>query len=227
MGPIVRWPRAAVPAPFPDPRKALPLTTPPPTTRRRGPTDPADADAPTLIYSTVSTPLGSMLVPATGRDIRAVAFGASSAALTAALARRHPSARPTRDDALRRHLDGEQPRLGLPADVAGTPFEERVWAALRQIPCGATRSYGDIVRAIGEPATAREVGETCAANPIALIVPCHRVVRRDGTPGGYRWGPWRKRALLTREARAIGLEAGGPTPNRAGAPPSSTAAVAT
>ena len=73
----------------------------------------------------------------------------------------------------------------------------------------------------------REVGEACAANPIALIVPCHRVVRRDGTPDGYRWGPWRKRALLAREARAIGLEAGGSTPNRAGAPPSSTAAVPT
>lgn len=204
---------------FPDTRKASAVTTPNPTTTpRHRPTDPAPAVASSLVYTTVSTPLGSMLVAATGDGIRAVDFGASDVALAAALARRYPAAIADRDDAalrpwadaLLRHLAGRQPRLDLPIDVAGSPFEERVWAALREIPYGATRSYGEVARSVGEPAAAREVGEACAANPIALLVPCHRVVRRDGTPGGYRWGAWRKRALLTREARAVGATSGAP-----------------
>jgi AraC family transcriptional regulator of adaptative response/methylated-DNA-[protein]-cysteine methyltransferase len=212
----------------PDIRKAPTMTAPKPTSApRHRPTAPASAIPPSLVYATVSTPLGCLLVAATGDGIRAVEFGASAVAFAAALERRHPTAIVVQDaaavrpavDALLRHLDGRQPRLDLPFDVAGTPFEERVWAALREIPYGATRSYGEVARAIGEPTAAREVGEACAANPIALLVPCHRVVRRDGTPGGYRWGAWRKRALLAREARATAGEAGGSGPSQAPAPP--------
>lgn len=195
----------------PETRKALAVPNPTPIdSTRLNPTDSTDGGAPSLLFTTVPTPLGCMLVAATEAGIRAVAFGASPAALAAALARRHPTAIAVRDDdalrpavdALLRHLDGRQPRLDLPLDPAGTPFQQRVWAALRDIPYGATRAYGEVARAIGDTAAAREVGEACAANPLALLVPCHRVVRRDGTPGGYRWGAWRKRALLTREARA-------------------------
>lgn len=195
----------------PETRKAPTVPNPNPITiTRLDPTDATDGGTPSLLFTTVPTPLGCMLVAATEAGVRAVDFGASPTALAAALARRHPTATTVRDDAalrpavdaLLRHLDGHQPRLDLPLDIMGTPFEERVWAALRQIPYGVTRAYGDIARAIGDPTAAREVGEACAANPIALLVPCHRVVRRDGTPGGYRWGTWRKRALLTQEVRA-------------------------
>ena len=162
-----------------------------------------------ITYSIVSSPLGLLLVAVTRRGLCAVEFGASAAMLEAALRRAYPAATVRRDDValarpveiLLRHLDGEGSPLDLPLDLAGTPFEERVWDALRGIPFGATRSYGEVARGLDGPATAQEVAQACAANPMALVVPCHRVVRSDGTPGGYRWGAWRKRALLAREAR--------------------------
>jgi AraC family transcriptional regulator, regulatory protein of adaptative response / methylated-DNA-[protein]-cysteine methyltransferase len=97
----------------------------------------------------------------------------------------------------------EAPRLGLdlPLDVRGTAFQQRVWQALRQIPAGATASYTDIARRIGSPTSVRAVAQACAANPLAVAIPCHRVVRNDGGLSGYRWGVERKRALLQREAR--------------------------
>ena len=164
-----------------------------------------------ITYSIVSSPLGLLLIATTGRGLCAVEFGSPAAALEVALRRAYPSATARRDDVtlarwvevLLRHLDGAVPRLNLPVDVVGTPFQERVWEALRAIPAGATRSYGEIARGLDGPATAQEVAQVCAANPVALVVPCHRVVRSDGTPGGYRWGGWRKRALLAREARAM------------------------
>ena len=163
-----------------------------------------------ITYSIVTSPLGLLLVARTERGLCAVEFGSSAATLEAALRRAYSSATARRDDAalarwvevLLRHLDGAAPRLDVPVDVAGTPFQERVWEALRAIPAGATRSYGEIARGLDGPATAQEVAQACAANPVALVVPCHRVVRSDGTPGGYRWDGWRKRALLAREARA-------------------------
>ena len=163
-----------------------------------------------ITYSVVTSPLGLLLVARTERGLCAVEFGGSTAVLEAALRAACPSATARRGDAalarwvevLLRHLDGEGSPLDLPLDVRGTPFEERVWEALRAIPAGATRSYGEIARGLDGPATAQEVAQACAANPVALVVPCHRVVRSDGTPGGYRWGGWRKRALLAREARA-------------------------
>jgi len=89
--------------------------------------------------------------------------------------------------------------FSLPLDIGGTAFQRRVWHALRQIPAGQTKSYSDIAHAIGQPTALRAVAHACAANAIAVAIPCHRVVRSDGAVSGYRWGVDRKRALLTRE----------------------------
>ncbi len=96
----------------------------------------------------------------------------------------------------------EAPRLGLdlPLDVRGTAFQQRVWQALRDIPAGQTASYGEIARRIGAPQAGRAVAQACGANPLAVAIPCHRVVRHDGALSGYRWGVERKRVLLAREA---------------------------
>ena len=96
-------------------------------------------------------------------------------------------------------LNGQEMPRDLPIDVQATAFQWRVWSFLRTIPLGETRSYGDVARAIEQPTAARAVAQACATNPVALIVPCHRVVRGDGEPGGYRWGAERKQALLARE----------------------------
>jgi AraC family transcriptional regulator of adaptative response/methylated-DNA-[protein]-cysteine methyltransferase len=97
----------------------------------------------------------------------------------------------------------EAPGLGLdlPLDVRGTAFQQRVWQALREIPVGETVSYTDIANRIGRPKSVRAVGQACAANPVAVVIPCHRAVRKDGGLSGYRWGVERKRALLDRESR--------------------------
>jgi AraC family transcriptional regulator, regulatory protein of adaptative response / methylated-DNA-[protein]-cysteine methyltransferase len=92
--------------------------------------------------------------------------------------------------------------LDLPLDIRGTAFQRRVWNAIRAIPAGATASYGDIARRIGAPKSVRSVGQACASNAIAVAIPCHRVVRTDGSASGYRWGVARKRALLAREQAA-------------------------
>ncbi len=96
----------------------------------------------------------------------------------------------------------EAPALGLdlPLDVRGTAFQQRVWQALRDIPAGSTASYTDIARRIGAPNAVRAVAQACASNALAVAIPCHRVVRHDGTLSGYCWGVERKRALLNREA---------------------------
>jgi AraC family transcriptional regulator of adaptative response/methylated-DNA-[protein]-cysteine methyltransferase len=90
----------------------------------------------------------------------------------------------------------------LPLDVRGTAFQWQVWEALQRIPRGTTATYGEIARAIGRPSAARAVGRACASNRLALVIPCHRAVRGDGEPGGYRWGPERKQAILERERSA-------------------------
>jgi len=158
-------------------------------------------------YVTVATPLGRLLVGATPRGVCAVSLGRDDAALEAALAAEYPEAERRRDDArlgpwvtaIVEHLRGRKPHLSLPLDIQATAFQRRVWAALQSIPYGETRSYGEIARALGAPAATRAVAGACAANPVALVIPCHRVVRADGDPGGYRWGVERKRALLRRE----------------------------
>ena len=96
----------------------------------------------------------------------------------------------------------EEPKQGLdlPLDLRGTAFQQRVWLALCRIPAGETRSYGEVARMIGNPSAVRAVARSCATNPVALAVPCHRVIGSDGSLTGYRWGVPRKRALLEREA---------------------------
>ena len=91
----------------------------------------------------------------------------------------------------------------MPLDLRGTVFQQRVWQALRAIPAGSTVSYAEIARRVGQPQSSRAVAQACAANPVAVAVPCHRVVRGSGELAGYRWGVARKRALLEREARAV------------------------
>ena len=100
-----------------------------------------------------------------------------------------------------RHLEDPRTTLDLPLDLTGSVFQRRVWNALRQIPPGKTASYLDIARQLGQPTAFRAVANACGANPLAVIVPCHRVLRQDGSLGGYRWGLERKRQLLDREAR--------------------------
>jgi O-6-methylguanine DNA methyltransferase len=100
--------------------------------------------------------------------------------------------------------------MNLPVDVNGTPFQLRVWQELRAIPYGETRTYSEVARSLGQPSAARAVARACATNRVALLIPCHRVVREDGSLGGYRWGLDRKRALLDAErtgARQLALEA--------------------
>jgi AraC family transcriptional regulator of adaptative response/methylated-DNA-[protein]-cysteine methyltransferase len=148
-----------------------------------------------------------------------VNLGSSDAQLLAALREEFPRAEVTRVDAGRDEWlaavvariarqftgapDARPPVVLPPLDITATAFQWRVWQALTRIPAGETRSYGDIAREIGEPGAARAVGHACGANQLALIVPCHRVVRADGSPGGWRWGAVRKRQLLAQEKRAI------------------------
>lgn len=152
--------------------------------------------------------LGRVLVAATAQGLCAVSLGADSKALTQALQERFPKARIEPGGPRLRHLVDEVLRsiarpsleLALPLDLRGTAFEQQVWQALREVTPGTTASYGQIARQIGHPRAARAVARACAANPLALVIPCHRIVRSDGQAGGYRWGRERKRALLAREA---------------------------
>jgi AraC family transcriptional regulator of adaptative response/methylated-DNA-[protein]-cysteine methyltransferase len=100
-------------------------------------------------------------------------------------------------------VEADEARGGLPLDLRGTAFQQRVWAALRAIPSGQTATYAEIAHQIGAPKATRAVAGACAANPVAVVIPCHRVLRSDGALSGYRWGVDRKRALLAREGRAI------------------------
>ena len=152
--------------------------------------------------------LGAILVAATARGVCAILLGDDPDALVHDLERRFPRARLVGADAGFEQLVAqvvgmvEQPGLGseLPLDIRGTAFQQRVWKALRRIPAGRTASYRDIAHQIGSPRAVRAVAQACAANPVAVAIPCHRVVRTDGDLSGYRWGVERKRALLDREA---------------------------
>jgi AraC family transcriptional regulator of adaptative response/methylated-DNA-[protein]-cysteine methyltransferase len=152
--------------------------------------------------------LGMLLVAWTSRGACDVRFGASDDEVTTAIRARFPAARLERTqvppwvDAIVEAV--ERPRaheasLDMPLDVRGTAFQERVWHELRRIPAGETRSYGEIARALGAPTATRAVAGACAANPVAVVIPCHRVVRADGDVSGYRWGVHRKKTLLRRE----------------------------
>jgi AraC family transcriptional regulator of adaptative response/methylated-DNA-[protein]-cysteine methyltransferase len=158
----------------------------------------------TVTYTIVSSPLGRLLVAATARGVCAVKIGSADAALERDLREEYPAAAVARDDArlsawvgqIVASLESRAPDPRLPTDVRATAFQRRVWRELQRIPRGRTRSYRDVAARIGQPDAARAVARACAANPVALIVPCHRVVRTDGTAGGYHWGPSRKRQLL-------------------------------
>jgi AraC family transcriptional regulator of adaptative response/methylated-DNA-[protein]-cysteine methyltransferase len=163
-----------------------------------------------IAYTTTASPIGCLLVAATERGLCAVQFGEGAADVENTLRHEFPAAILQRDDtslrpwvdALLRSLDGQPSHLDLPLDVQATAFQSRVWEVLRAIPIGSTRTYTQVAQAIGRPAAARAVGQACAANPVSIAIPCHRVVRDDGGLGGYRWGLERKRSLLAREARA-------------------------
>jgi AraC family transcriptional regulator of adaptative response/methylated-DNA-[protein]-cysteine methyltransferase len=167
-------------------------------------------------YTILDSPLGRLLVAATMRGISSVKLGDSDAALESELRREYPSAALTRDDrrlsastgVILQHLAGARPSLSLPVDVQATAFQWRVWRQLQAIPYGQTRSYGDVARRLGRPTAARAVAQACARNPVALVIPCHRVVSGDGTSGGYRWGVERKKALLEQERRRAAPSAG-------------------
>jgi AraC family transcriptional regulator of adaptative response/methylated-DNA-[protein]-cysteine methyltransferase len=154
--------------------------------------------------------LGSILVAATERGVCAILLGDDPEELAHDLERRFPRARLVGGDAGFEQLVAqvvgvvEQPGLGLelPLDVRGTAFQQRVWQALRAIPVGQTVSYTQLASAIGAPKAVRAVARACAANALAVAIPCHRVVRTDGSLSGYRWGVERKRALLDREAHS-------------------------
>lgn len=154
--------------------------------------------------------LGAILVAASARGICAITLGDDPDALVRDLQDRFPRAELVGGDAAFEAIVArvvgfvEAPRLGLdlPLDVRGTAFQQRVWQALRTIPAGATASYTEIAQRIGAPKSVRAVASACAANAIAVAIPCHRVVRTDGALSGYRWGVERKRALLDREADA-------------------------
>ena len=163
---------------------------------------------------TVPSDLGWLLVAATERGLCRISFGDSAATLERALRAEFPAATIAPDDGtlqawvaqITAHLDGRAPRIDLPLDVRATAFQRRVWEALQRIPYGRTRSYSTIARDIGKPTAVRAVARACATNPVAIVVPCHRVVREDGGLGGYRWGLKRKQALLAREAASSATE---------------------
>jgi AraC family transcriptional regulator of adaptative response/methylated-DNA-[protein]-cysteine methyltransferase len=158
-------------------------------------------------YAVAETPLGTLLVAVTDNGVCAVRLGDDGPSLISGLTAEFPAARIETDAGhltaaigqIVAHLAGDLPRLELPLDVRATAFQRRVWEALRAIPRGETRSYHQVAEEIGQPSAARAVARACADNPVALLVPCHRVVRGDGTLGGYRWGVERKAALLARE----------------------------
>lgn len=161
-----------------------------------------------IAYTVFGSPLGKVLVASTAKGVCAVKLGDDAGQLTRQLAQEFSEAEIVRDaDALagiRRmlagFLAGERVLARVPVDVRGTAFQRRVWEALRRIPRGETRTYAEIAREIGSPRAVRAVGSACGANPVALVVPCHRALRSDGTLGGYAWGLGRKAALLGLEA---------------------------
>jgi AraC family transcriptional regulator of adaptative response/methylated-DNA-[protein]-cysteine methyltransferase len=180
---------------YEDSRRRLGMT--PATYRNGGPG--------TLIsYATGDSSLGRLLVATTDHGICSVKVGRSDEELLRALEKEFPKAQIERAkkakrflDALNDHLNGQE--VSFPIDIRGTDFQLRVWTALRNIPLGETRSYSDVAEMVGEPLAVRAVANACASNPVPLIISCHRVIRKDGSLGGYGLGIGRKKTLLSRE----------------------------
>lgn len=159
-----------------------------------------------LRYQVSPTALGPMLAAATDRGLAAVRFGDSAAALLEALRREFPNADLLESaeiapwvEALRAYVAGSCDTIDLPLDIRATAFQLRVWKHLQSIPRGETRTYSEVAAAIGQPTATRAVARACATNPVAVVVPCHRVIRSDGSAAGYAWGIERKRTLLAIE----------------------------
>jgi AraC family transcriptional regulator of adaptative response/methylated-DNA-[protein]-cysteine methyltransferase len=160
-----------------------------------------------ISYTIVASPLGRLLVAMTERGVCAVRMGDTDAELETDLRSEFPAANIQRSDSALRapvqkilsHLTNKEPRLDLPLDIRSTAFQRQVWEKLRAIPYGQTVSYGEVAKSLGKAGAVRAVGRACATNPVALVIPCHRVVREDRSLGGYRWGLERKKKLLDRE----------------------------
>ena len=164
-----------------------------------------------VTYALVDTALGRMLIAATDKGVCALRFGEDETLLEE-LKAEFSNAELQRDGVLlgplieevEAHLEGTLPTLNLPLDVQATDFQKRVWRALQSVPYGETRSYAQLAEMIGQPKAVRAVARACATNPVALSIPCHRIVRSGGGLSGYRWGVERKERLLSREAAQVG-----------------------
>ncbi|RXZ65352.1 methylated-DNA--[protein]-cysteine S-methyltransferase [Pelagerythrobacter rhizovicinus] len=175
-----------------------------------GTIDLREAAAEDIRFAFAPFSLGTALVAASVTGVAAILMGDDRTALSRELAGAFPAARMTLDEAgleavvekVVALLEAPHEGLNLPLDIRGGALERVVWQALRAVPPGETVTYGQIARALPVPATAQEVGAACAANVLAVAVPCHRVVKADGSISGYRWGVQRKRKLLNREAMA-------------------------
>jgi AraC family transcriptional regulator, regulatory protein of adaptative response / methylated-DNA-[protein]-cysteine methyltransferase len=183
------------------------------------------AIAAAIRYTCADSPLGRMLIAATERGICSIQFARTDGELMEGLKREFPFASRKRDEgglqswvsALLRHMQGKDldsspssaykssfsSSFSLPLDIRVTAFQRRVWAYLQSIPFGATRSYSQVAKGIGQPRAVRAVARACATNPVAVAIPCHRIVRQDGSMGGYRWGIERKKALLEMEQKTV------------------------
>lgn len=171
-----------------------------------------------ITYVLIESPLGPLMIGATDRGLCFLEFGDSREELEQRLRREYPAAAvapmkgPVSEpfhqwvDALTNYLRGEPIRTNLPVDVQATAFQLKVWKYLQSIPAGEVRSYSEVARAIGEPKAARAVARACATNPVAIAIPCHRVIRENGELGGYRWGIERKRVLVDKERAAATAE---------------------
>src|SRR5579862_355523 len=167
------------------------------------------AIAAAIRYICADSPLGRMLIAATARRICAIQFARTDGELIEGLKREFPFAVRKSDDgglhswvsALLKHMRGKDLDSSLPLDIRATAFQRRVWEYLQSIPFGNTESYSQVAKGIGHPTAVRAVARACATNPVAVAIPCHRVVSKDGSMGGYRWGIERKKTLLEMEQR--------------------------
>jgi AraC family transcriptional regulator, regulatory protein of adaptative response / methylated-DNA-[protein]-cysteine methyltransferase len=164
-----------------------------------------------IVYAIAPCPLGYLLVATTDKGICAVKLGDEADKLEHILNQEFHQAHIMRDDDIHKEwiqailglIAGDEKHLNLPLDIRGTAFQKQVWQVLQKIPYSETRTYTDIARDIAKPQAVRAVGNACGANPIAVIIPCHRVLRSDGSLGGYRWGIERKQKLLVQESKLI------------------------
>ena len=173
-------------------------------------TAPRNGFVETISYATNECSLGQVLIARSAKGVCAILIGADHNELEADLAARFPKARLVTYEAVvlddltivKKFMDNPAEGFYLPLDMRGTPFQRRVWEKLRAIPLGRTVTYTDVAYWVGPLTSARAVAGACASNPIALAIPCHRVVRSNGDLAGYRWGVERKREMIRREARA-------------------------